>query len=109
MTLKIKSFLDKSTSTFSYVASDASTNLCAVIDSVLDYDQFSGTVKTTNADLIIEYIKAENLKNEWILETHIHADHISAASYLKDKIGGKVAIGSKIKEVLIRWFSESPI
>jgi glyoxylase-like metal-dependent hydrolase (beta-lactamase superfamily II) len=103
MALKIKSFLDEVTSTFSYVISDTDTNSCAVIDSVLDYDQFSGVVKTSNADLIIDYIKSNNLNNEWILETHIHADHITASLYLKNKIGGKIAIGSKITEILKYW------
>jgi glyoxylase-like metal-dependent hydrolase (beta-lactamase superfamily II) len=101
--MKVKDFFHESTGTFTYVVSDPETGKCAVIDAVLDYDQYSGVSSTETADKVIEYIKNEGLENEWILETHIHADHISAASYLQNKIGGKTAIGSGIKDVLKTW------
>ena len=72
---------------------------CVVIDSVLDYDQKSGRTKTTSADKVVDYINAYKLKLEWILETHAHADHVSAASYLKKNLGGKIAIGEHITQV----------
>ena len=103
MPVKIKPFFDKDTATFTYVVSDIATHSAAVIDSVLNYDQFSGRVSTYSADEIISYLHAENLKLEWILETHIHADHLTAARYIKKKIGGKIGIGSGIKEVLKVW------
>jgi glyoxylase-like metal-dependent hydrolase (beta-lactamase superfamily II) len=101
--MKVKTFHDEATATFTHIVIDESTNKCAVIDSVLDYDHFSGTVKTDSANKVIKYIKDNELSNEWILETHIHADHITASSYLKTHIGGKTAIGIKIKDVLKMW------
>ncbi len=101
----VKSFFDKSTSTWSYVIwceSSANRN-CAVIDSVLDFDINSGKVSTSSADLIINFIKEKNLKLEWILETHIHADHITAADYLKTKLGGKTGVTKRIVAVLETW------
>lgn len=101
--MKIKNFYDQDTATFTYVVSDESSKKCAVIDSVLGYDIFSGRTSTVAADAVIAYIVENKLELEWILETHIHADHLTAASYLKDKLGGKIAIGSKITEVLKFW------
>ena len=101
--MKVKTFFDDATATFTHIVVDESTNKCAVIDSVLDYDHFSGMVKTDSANKVIAYIKQNNLTNEWILETHIHADHITASKYLKTHIGGKTAIGVDIKEVLKIW------
>jgi glyoxylase-like metal-dependent hydrolase (beta-lactamase superfamily II) len=101
--MKVKTFHDEATATFTHVVVDETTNKCAVIDSVLDYDHFSGTVKTDSANQVIAYIKDNNLTNEWILETHIHADHITASGYLKTHIGGKTAIGVGIKDVLKMW------
>lgn len=103
MTINIKTFFDPDTATFTHVASDPSTQKCAIIDSVLDYDQFSGRTKTKSADQVISYITEEKLSVEWILDTHIHADHITASHYLKEKLGGKIGIGSKIKDVLALW------
>jgi glyoxylase-like metal-dependent hydrolase (beta-lactamase superfamily II) len=99
----VKTFHDNATATFTHVVVDESTNKCAVIDSVLDYDHFSGSVKTDSADAVIAYIKEHDLTNEWILESHIHADHITASSYLKTHIGGQTAMGKGIKEVLAIW------
>jgi glyoxylase-like metal-dependent hydrolase (beta-lactamase superfamily II) len=90
---------DKATWTVTYVVHLGPGSACVVIDSVLDYDQKSGRTKSTSADKVIEYIKAYKLKLAWILETHAHADHISAAPYLKKNLGGKIAIGEHITEV----------
>jgi len=103
MAINIKTFFDPDTATFTHVVSDPSTQKCAVIDSVLDYDQYSGRTKTKSADQVISYINEEKLSVEWILDTHIHADHITASHYLKEKLGGKIGIGAKIKDVLALW------
>lgn len=103
MTINIKTFFDSDTATFTHVVSDPSTQKCAIIDSVLDYDQYSGRTKTKSADQVISYITEEKLSVEWILDTHIHADHITASHYLKEKLGGKIGIGAKIKDVLPLW------
>ena len=92
----IKAFHDSSTGTISYVVEDPKTKNCAVIDSVLDFDISSGRTSTKNADEIIEFIKSNKLNLEWIIETHVHADHLSAAPYIQDKIGGKIGIGEAI-------------
>ncbi|GEM_PF-15445 len=101
--MQVQTFFDKATSTFTYVVADPQTQKCAVIDSVLDYDPFSGKLSTSSADGVIAYIEKENLETEWILETHAHADHLTASQYLKSKLGGKIAIGEHIKEVLTIW------
>jgi len=103
LAMKIKSFFDNETATVTYIVSDEKTKKCAVIDSVLNYDQYSGKTSTKSADQVIKYIKSNKLKLEFILETHIHADHITAASYIKEKLGGKIAIGDKIRKVLKFW------
>jgi len=103
MALNIKTFFDSDTATFTHVVSDPSTQKCAIIDSVLDYDQYSGRTKTKSAEQVISYIHEEKLSVEWILDTHIHADHITASHYLKGKLGGKIGIGAKIKDVLALW------
>ena len=95
----IKMFFDEPTNTFSYVVSDPETGKAAVVDSVLNYDPKSGRTSKHSADEIIAYLKDQGLTAEWILETHVHADHLSAAPYLKEKVGGKLAIGSNIKVV----------
>jgi len=95
----VEAFFDKDTYTVTYVVADKETNICAIIDSVLDYDQASGRTSTTSADEVINYIKENKYTCEWILETHIHADHLSAAPYLKSMIGGKSAIGANVKTV----------
>ena len=92
----IKSFFDPATWTVTYVVYEKPASPCLIIDSVLDYDHKSGRSKTTSADKVIEYVKENHLETEWILETHAHADHISAAPYLKSKLGGKMAIGDHI-------------
>lgn len=101
--MHIETFYDNETATFTYIVIDENTKKCAVIDSVLNYDQFAGTAVTSSADKLVDYIQTNNLKNEWILETHVHADHITAAHYLQTKVGGKIGIGSGIKQVLDMW------
>ena len=101
--MKIKEFYDQDTATFTYVVSDQQTQAAAVIDSVLNYDIFSGKTSTKSADEVINYIVENNLKLEWILETHIHADHLTASHYIKNKLGGTTAISKNIIEVLKFW------
>lgn len=98
-TTTVEAFFDDSTGTVSYVVVDVATNCAAVIDPVLDFDLKSGRTATRQADRIVEYAKAGQLKIEWILETHAHADHLSAARYLQGQLGGKIAIGEPITEV----------
>lgn len=95
----IKTFFDEPTFTYSHVVSCPETKACAIIDSVLDFNYAAGTTDTASADAIIAYIESEGLKTEWIIETHVHADHISAAPYLKDKLGGQLSIGEHITVV----------
>lgn len=97
--LTVKAFFDEPTFTASYVVHDPATHKAAIIDSVCDFDQPSGRTSFVSADAMIAYVKETGLTVEWILETHAHADHLSAAPYLKEKLGGKIAIGSKITTV----------
>ena len=92
----IQSFFDYDTNTISYVARDPNGSSAAIIDSVLDFDYASGRTNTTSADLLIDHVRDQRLKIEWILETHVHADHLSAAPYLQEKLGGKIGIGKNI-------------
>ncbi len=96
MTPDVKAFFDDATNTVSYVVREPQGHSCAIIDSVLDYDQAAGRTDTTSADTIIAWIKAEELTVAWILESHVHADHLSAAPYLQDHLGGKIGIGANI-------------
>lgn len=95
----VKAFFDKETNTVSYIVADRVSKKCAVIDSVLNYEPHSATVSYESADEIISYIQKNNFTIEWILETHIHADHLTAARYIKQKLGGKIAISKSIEEV----------
>ena len=101
--MKVKNFYDKDSSTFSYVIIDNDTLKCAIIDPVLEYNQSTGKCSTVNADKMIKYIKENYLKCEWVLETHIHADHLTAADYIKSKINIKVGIGEGVKSILHYW------
>jgi glyoxylase-like metal-dependent hydrolase (beta-lactamase superfamily II) len=96
---QVKAFFDEPTFTASYVVHDPTTKAAAIVDSVLDFDQPSGRTSFESADAMIAYIQAEGLKLEWLLETHVHADHLSAAPYLQGKLGGKVVIGAEIATV----------
>ena len=95
----VRTFFDEATFTATHVIHDPVTMKAAIIDSVLDFDQPSGRTGFGSADRIIHYVRSEALTVEWILETHVHADHLSAAPYLKDKLGGKLAIGKEIVTV----------
>lgn len=101
--MDIQHFFDNDTATFTYVVSDPSTRQCAIIDSVLDYDMASGKTSTRSADAVIAYVKAQKLSVQWILETHVHADHLTASHYLKEELGGKIGIGEHVKDVLAYW------
>ncbi len=92
-------FFDAESNTFSYIVKDPNSNACAIIDSVLDLDYASGTISHESADAVIKFVRDHKLEVEWIIETHAHADHISAGHYLRDELGGKLAIGEEIKVV----------
>ena len=96
---EVTAFFDEVTNTASYVVRDPQGTACAIIDSVLDFDQASGRTSTASADEIIAYVKKTGLKVEWVLETHVHADHMSAAPYLQQELGGKIGIGANITVV----------
>jgi len=105
----VKSFFDEATFTVSHVVHDPATKRAALIDSVLDFDPPSGRTSHASADALIAYIEAKDLTVEWLLETHAHADHLSAAPYLQDKLGGRLAIGHEIvtvQEVFGKIFNE---
>ena len=93
---KVKCFFDKETNTASYIVIDESTKKCAIFDSVLDFDYFSGKISYTNAEKLIHFIISNKLELQWLNETHIHADHLSAAPYIKNKLGGNIGISSEI-------------
>jgi glyoxylase-like metal-dependent hydrolase (beta-lactamase superfamily II) len=95
----VKAFFDEATFTVSYVVSDLATKRAAVIDPVLDYDPASGRTDTISADEIVEYLKESNLDVDWIIETHVHADHLSAAPYLQQQVGGQTGIGANVTAV----------
>ena len=99
MQAQVKAFFDPATWTVSYVVFDAPGGHCALVDSVLDYDPKSGRTRTDSADQLIAFVREQNLMVDWILETHAHADHLSAAPYLRKHLGGKIAIGGKITQV----------
>ncbi|WP_404342508.1 MBL fold metallo-hydrolase [Vreelandella aquamarina] len=92
-------FFDEPTNTFSYVVQDPDSDACAIIDSVLDFDYAAGRTDVRSAEQIIAFVRGKGLKVEWIMETHVHADHLSAAPYLHTKLGGKTGIGAHIVDV----------
>lgn len=98
-TPQVHAFFDEATNTVSYVAADTATKRCAVIDTVLDYDPAAGRTRTDSADRLVAYVRENGLKVDWLLETHVHADHLSAAPYVQEKLGGKLAIGANIRVV----------
>ncbi|KTT47277.1 beta-lactamase [Pseudomonas oryzihabitans] len=99
MTPRIEPFFDATTSTFTYVIYEAPGSRCAVVDSVLDYDPHSGRTATLSADRVACFVRDQGLTVEWLLETHAHADHLSAAPYLRRQLGGRIAIGEGIRRV----------
>ena len=92
-------FFDPATNTISYVVKDPASNACAVVDSVMDIDYAAGRITYDHANEIIAFIQKNDLKLEWLIETHVHADHLSAAPYIQQKLGGKLGIGDKITVV----------
>ena len=99
MSPDVTAFFDDATNTISYVVRDPAGRACAIIDSVLDFDYASGRTDTRSADRIIAHVTANGLEVQWLLETHVHADHLSAAPYLQERLGGQIGIGEKIREV----------
>jgi glyoxylase-like metal-dependent hydrolase (beta-lactamase superfamily II) len=99
VTPNVQAFFDEATFTVTYVVSDPETRRAAVIDPVLDYDPSSGRTATTSADRLIEYVQGRDLKIDWILETHVHADHLSGAPGIQARVGGKTAIGQDVISV----------
>jgi len=100
---RVDAFFEGRTCSVQYVVSDPATRCCAIIDPVLDYDEKSGTVATLSADALLSFVRDHDLTVEWILDTHPHADHFSAAGYLKDKTGAKTAIGERVVDVQRLW------
>jgi glyoxylase-like metal-dependent hydrolase (beta-lactamase superfamily II) len=100
---EVQGFFDDRTSSVQYVVSDPATRRCAIIDPVLDFDERSGSTATRSADAILDYVRKRNLTVEWILDTHPHADHFSAAGYLKDVTGAPTAIGERVVDVQRLW------
>ncbi|MFT4183890.1 MAG: bifunctional sulfur transferase/dioxygenase Blh [Rhizobium sp.] len=100
---QVKGFFDKRSWSIQYVVSDPETRKCAIVDPVLDFDEKAGATATINADAILAYVRGEGLTVEWILDTHPHADHLSAAQYLKEKTGARTAIGERVVDVQKLW------
>ncbi|GGX68231.1 MBL fold hydrolase [Tateyamaria omphalii] len=99
VTPAVQAFFDEATNTISYIVKDPASDACAIIDSVMDIDYAAGRITYDHADELIRQIKTQCLKLEWIIETHVHADHLSAAPYIQERLGGKIGIGSKIMVV----------
>ncbi|QIE56672.1 MBL fold metallo-hydrolase [Pikeienuella piscinae] len=95
----VQAFFDEATNTISYIVKDPASNACAVVDSVMDIDYAAGRITYDHADELIRQIETQGLDLEWIIETHVHADHLSAAPYIQQELGGKIGIGSKIMVV----------
>ena len=108
---EVASFFDEDTFTVSHVAIDPATRRAAIIDSVLDFDPAAGRIRHASADRVVSHVEAHGLKVDWILETHVHADHVSAGDYLKHKLGGQSAIGEHVRTVqstFARVFNTGP-
>ena len=105
----VQAFFDEATNTISYIVKDPTSNSCAIIDSVMDIDYAAGRITFDHADSLIRHIETQGLTLEWIIETHVHADHLSAAPYIQEKLGGKIGVGHKItvvQEVFGKVFNE---
>ncbi len=96
---KVDGFFDAASNTISYVVQDPASASCAIIDSVLDMDYAAGRISFVSADQLIDVVQSRGLTLEWIIETHVHADHLSAAPYIQEKLGGKIGVGTRITEV----------
>jgi glyoxylase-like metal-dependent hydrolase (beta-lactamase superfamily II) len=99
----VAGFFERRTCAIQYVVSDPDTGACAIIDPVLDYDEKSGSTATASADALLQYVSEQNLDVAWILDTHPHADHLSAAAYLREKTGALTAIGERVVEIQGLW------
>ncbi len=109
VTPDVTAFFDAATNTISYIVKDPTSEACAIIDSVMDIDYAAGRITFEHADQMIAHIESRDLKLEWIIETHVHADHLSAAPYIQQKLGGKIGVGSKItivQDVFGKVFNE---
>ena len=95
----VKGFFDSASNTVSYIVKDPDSSACAIYDTVLDFDYAAGRMSFESADEIVNHVQQHNLDVEWLIETHVHADHLSAAPYLQQKLGGKVGIGEGIRDV----------
>ncbi|MGB7431080.1 MAG: MBL fold metallo-hydrolase [Ahrensia sp.] len=105
----VQAFFDEATNTISYIVKDPASNACAIVDSVMDIDYAAGRITFDHADELIRQVETRGLKLEWIIETHVHADHLSAAPYIQERLGGKIGVGSKItvvQEVFGKVFNE---
>lgn len=96
---EVRAFFDAATNTVSYVAKDPGSDACAIVDSVMDFDYAAGRISYDSADAIVAYVRQAGLRVEWLIETHVHADHLSAAPYIQGKLGGKLGIGRHITTV----------
>ena len=96
---EVTAFFDPRTNTISYVVRDPGSKACAIVDSVMDFDYAAGRISYESADKIIDFVRGEGLDVQWLIETHVHADHLSAAPYIQQKLGGKIGIGEKIVTV----------
>lgn len=106
---KVKGFFDPDTNTITYVVKDPASDKCAIVDSVMDIDYAAGRISYHHADEVIAYVRAEGLDLEWLIETHVHADHLSGAPYIQQELGGKIGIGHKItmvQEIFGKVFNE---
>ena len=99
VTPEVQAFFDEATNTISYIVKDPASSSCAIVDSVMDIDYAAGRITYDHADNLIKTIQEQGLKLEWIIETHVHADHLSAAPYIQEKLGGKIGIGANIMVV----------
>src|ERR687890_1847362 len=99
----VAGLLERRTCSIQYVVSDPATGACALIDPVLDYDEKSGSTATASADALLQYVSEQNLDVAWILDTHPHADHLSAAAYLREKTGAPTGIGERVIDVQRLW------
>ncbi|MFN3260931.1 MAG: MBL fold metallo-hydrolase [Pikeienuella sp.] len=93
---EVEGFFDEATNTISYIVKDPNSNACAIVDSVMDFDQAAGRITFEHADMLIARVRERGLTLDWIIETHVHADHLSAAPYIQERLGGRVGIGANI-------------
>jgi glyoxylase-like metal-dependent hydrolase (beta-lactamase superfamily II) len=96
---EVEGFFDAATNTISYLVKDPGSDACAIIDSVMDIDYAAGRITFDHADRMVARVRERGLRLEWLIETHVHADHLSAAPYILERLGGKIGIGSRITEV----------